>query len=604
MTASFDIRHGLEVLEKNIKIAPEKPGVYRMLDSQENVLYVGKAKNIKKRIVAYSHINKLPLRLQRMVAQIRRMEFVVVENETKALLLENELIKKLSPKYNILLKDDKTFPYLSLNLKEEFPVLKKYRGVKKSGYKYFGPFANVLAVNNTLDMLQKVFLLRSCSDSNFKNRTRPCLMYQIKRCSAPCVGKISKEDYRRLVDEAVAFLEGKNTKIQQEMSEKMQQASEACDFETAMVYRDRIRALSSVQHEKNVEYGGIKSADVAAIYAEHNLCCIQLFLIRAGQNCGNMAFFPKQAEGAEKPEILEAFLSDFYSNHQLPEEIIVSEEPENMEFLQEALGVKIGLYQKGNKAKIAEGVLRNAKEALERKMALETSILKNLENMKDVFGLSVVPKRIEVYDNSHIQGSYAVGAMIVATPDGFDKKAYRTFNIKNSEITNDDFAMMKEVLTRRFEKMTPENRPDVILLDGGLGQLHAVHECLQNYDLSGIAIVAISKGPERNAGKEFYHQMGKESFALPYQSPLAFYMQNIRDEAHRFAIGTHRKKRAKSMFVSRLDEIEGVGADRKKKLLNHFGSVEAIKQASVAELQKVSGISKKTAEKIFNYFHK
>ena len=604
MEKSFDIKRGLEILEKNIKIAPEKPGVYRMLDAQEKVLYVGKAKNIKKRIVAYSHINKLPARLQRMVAQIRRMEFVVVENEAKALLLENELIKKLAPKYNILLKDDKTFPYLSMNLKEDFPVLRKYRGVKKIGYKYFGPFANVLALNNTLDLLQKAFLLRSCSDSNFKNRDRPCLMYQIKRCSAPCVGKISKEDYRKLVDDAVAFLEGKNSKMQQEMSEKMQKASDACDFETAMVFRDRIRALSSVQQGKNVEYANIKSADFVAIYTENNLYCIQLFIIRAGQNCGNMVFFPKQSEGAEKAEVLEAFLSNFYTNHQLPEEIVVSQYPDNDEFLQEAFGVKISVYQKGNKAKIIQGVLNNAKEALERKAALETSILKNLENMQKVFLLPSLPKRIEVYDNSHIQGSYAVGAMIVATPEGFDKKAYRTFNIKNSEITNDDFAMMKEVLTRRFDKMTAENRPDVILLDGGLGQLHAVHECLKDYDLSGIAIIAISKGPERNAGKEFYHQMGRESFELPFQSPLAFYMQNIRDEAHRFAIGTHRKKRAKSMFVSKLDEIEGIGADRKKKLLNHFGSAEAVAQAGLSDLQKVSGISKKTAEKIFNYFHK
>ncbi|MBO7556260.1 MAG: excinuclease ABC subunit UvrC [Alphaproteobacteria bacterium] len=604
MEKSFDIKRGLEILEKNIKIAPEKPGVYRMLDVQEKVLYVGKAKNIKKRIVAYSHINKLPARLQRMVAQIRRMEFVVVENEAKALLLENELIKKLAPKYNILLKDDKTFPYLSMNMKEDFPVLRKYRGVKKSGYKYFGPFANVLALNNTLDLLQKAFLLRSCSDSNFKNRDRPCLMYQIKRCSAPCVGKISKEDYHKLVDDAVAFLEGKSTKMQQEMSEKMQKASDACDFETAMVFRDRIRALSSVQQGKNVEYANIKSADFVAIYTENNLYCIQLFIIRAGQNCGNMVFFPKQSEGAEEAEVLEAFLSNFYANHQLPEEIVVSQYPDNNDFLQEAFGVKINVYQKGNKAKIIQGVLNNAKEALERKAALETSILKNLENMQKVFLLPSLPKRIEVYDNSHIQGSYAVGAMIVATPEGFDKKAYRTFNIKNSEITNDDFAMMKEVLTRRFDKMTEENRPDVILLDGGLGQLHAVHECLKDYDLRGIAIIAISKGPERNAGKEFYHQMGRESFELPFQSPLAFYMQNIRDEAHRFAIGTHRKKRAKSMFVSKLDEIEGIGADRKKKLLNHFGSAEVVAQAGVSDLQKVSGISKKTAEKIFNYFHK
>jgi len=604
MTATFDIKKGLEILEQNIKIAPEKPGVYRMIDENEKVLYVGKAKNIKKRIVAYSRINQLPARLQRMVAQIRCMEFIIVESEAKALLLENELIKKLEPKYNILLKDDKTFPYLSLNLKEDFPVLKKYRGAKKNGYKYFGPFASVGAVNDVLDLLQKAFLLRSCSDANFRNRERPCLMYQIKRCSAPCVGKISKKDYRALIDEAVRFLEGKSTNIQEEMSQKMQEASDSCDFETAMVFRDRIRALTNVQQEKSVEYGNIKSADVAAIYTEHNHCCIQIFFIRGGQNCGNMAFFPKQTEDASQSEILGAFLSSFYASHQLPEEVIVSTEPEDKGFLQEALGIKINLYQRGIKAKIADNIVQNAKEALERKIALETSILNNLKEMQQVFGLAKVPRRIEVYDNSHIQGSYAVGAMIVATPDGFDRKSYRTFNIKNSEITNDDFAMMKEVLTRRFESMNEANHPDVILLDGGLGQLHAVHECLKDYDLSDIAIIAISKGPERNAGKEFYHQMGKESFALPFRSPLAFYMQNIRDEAHRFAIGTHRKKRGKSMFVSQLDEIEGVGHDRKKSLLNHFGSVEAISQASVMELQKVSGISKKTAEKIFNYFHK
>ena len=604
MASVFDINRGLDILEQHIKIAPEKPGVYRMIDKNENVLYVGKAKNIKKRITAYSHINKLPARLQRMVAQINRMEFIVVETEAKALLLENELIKKLEPKYNILLKDDKTFPYLSLNLQEEFPVLRKYRGAKKKGYKYFGPFASVLAVNNVLDLLQKIFLLRSCSESNFKNRSRPCLMYQIKRCSAPCVGKISRDDYRHSIDEAVAFLEGKNSNIQEEMSQKMQAASEACDFETAMVFRDRIRALTSIQQERSVEYDNIRSADVVAIFTEYNRCCIQVFFIRGGQNCGNIAFFPKQAEGAEQGEILEAFLSSFYATHQVPEEIIVSEMPDNHLLLQGALESEINLYQRGVKAQICANTLRNAKEALERKIAMETSILNNLEEMRKVFNLKNIPQRIEVYDNSHIQGSYAVGAMIVATPQGFDKKAYRTFNIRNEAITNDDFAMMQEVLKRRFERMSEENRPDVILLDGGLGQLHAVHDSLKNYDLAGIAIIAISKGPERNAGKEFYHQKGKESFALPFQSPLAFYMQNIRDEAHRFAIGTHRKKRGKSVFASQLDEIEGIGHDRKKKLLNHFGSFDAIKQATLNDLQKVSGISKKTAEKIFNYFHK
>ena len=600
----FDIKRGLEILEKNIKVAPAAPGVYRMIDENDKVLYVGKAKNIKKRIVAYSHINKLPARLQRMVAQIYRMEFIVVESETKALLLENELIKKLEPKYNILLRDDKTFPYLSLNVNDDFPVLKKYRGVKKTGYKYFGPFANVTAVNNALDLLQKAFLLRSCSDSEFKNRERPCLMYQIKRCSAPCVGKISKEDYKKLVEEAVDFLEGKNVDIQAQMSIKMQEASDACDFETAILYRDRIRALTNVQQGKTTEYDNIKSADVIAIYVQHNCCCVQVFFIRAGQNCGNIAFFPKQIQDADTKEILEAFLSSFYANHQLPEEIIVSEDPEGLEFLEQALGVKINTYKKGAKHKIVQNTLKNAKEALERKMALETSVLNNLQEMKNVFGLKNIPQRIEVYDNSHIQGSYAVGAMIVATPEGFDKKSYRTFNIKNEEITNDDFAMMKEVLTRRFDKMTAENKPDVILLDGGTGQLNAVHECLKDYDLSDIVIIAISKGPERNAGKEFYHLRGRESFSLPFQSPLAFYMQNIRDEAHRFAIGTHRKKRGKSVFVSKLDEIDGIGHDRKKKLLNYFGSVEAVSQANMSDLQKVSGISKKIAEKIFNYFHK
>lgn len=599
-----NLKHGLEVLKQNIRIAPEKPGVYRMLGQNDKVLYVGKAKNIKKRIVAYSHINKLPVRLQRMVSEIERMEFIVVENEAKALLLENELIKKLEPHYNILLKDDKSFPYLMLDVKNEYPVLKKYRGERKDGYKYFGPFANAGAVNNVLDLLQKAFLLRSCSESVFLHRDRPCLMYQIKRCSAPCVGKISKEDYRKLVDEAVAFIENKSNSLREEMTQKMQEASNRQDYETAMVFRDRIRALTSVQQGTNVEYGNIKSADFVAMYCQNGLVCIQVFFIRSGQNCGNLPFFPTQTEEAEASEIMEAFLSSFYAAHLPPSEIVLADDIENREFLSEAIGCKINIYQRGDKAQIAANVKNNAKESLDRKMALENSIRNNLAEMQKVFELKKLPERIEVYDNSHIQGSYAVGAMIVATPSGFDKKAYRTFNIKNQDITNDDFAMMKEVLSRRFEKMTPENRPDVILLDGGLGQLHAVYECLQNYDLSEIAIIAISKGPERNAGKEFYHQMGKESFALPFASPLAFYMQNIRDEAHRFAIGTHRKKRAKSMVKSKLDEIEGIGTKRKKDLLNYFGSADAVAQASIKDIEKVSGFSKKTAEKVFKYFHK
>lgn len=599
-----DIRQGLEILKKHIKVAPEKPGVYRMIGADEKVLYVGKAKNIKKRIVAYSHIDKLPYRLQRMVSEIRRMEFIIVENEAKALLMENELIKRLEPRYNILLKDDKTFPHLVIDVESEFPSLRKYRGKRNDKSKYFGPFASVLAVNNVLDTVQKAFLLRSCRDNVFKNRERPCLMYQIKRCSAPCVGRISKEDYHKLVREAVDFLDGKNTKIQAELSEKMQEASDRQDYEQALVFRDRIRALTNVQTGTLVEYATISSCDIVAIARKNDVVCIQVFFIRSGQNCGNVPYFPKQTQGAEDGEILEAFLGSFYSEHIPPKEVIVSQPLENGEFLEEALGTHINTYQKGAKAKLLSNVLDNAYASIDRKMAMEASVKSNLEEMQRVFDLPRLPQRIEIYDNSHIQGSYAIGAMVVATPEGFDKKSYRTFNIKNSEITNDDFAMMKEVLTRRFNRMAPENRPDVILLDGGLGQLHAVHEALKDFDLTGISIIAISKGPERNAGKEFYHQQGKESFALPFQSPIAFYLQNLRDESHRFAIGTHRKKRAKSITKSRLDEVEGIGAKRKRDLLNYFGSVEEISQAGIKDIEKVGGISKKTAEKIYNYFHK
>ena len=576
----------------------------RMIGADEKVLYVGKAKNIKKRIVAYSHIDKLPYRLQRMVSEIRRMEFIIVENEAKALLMENELIKRLEPRYNILLKDDKTFPHLVIDVESEFPSLRKYRGKRNDKSKYFGPFASVLAVNNVLDTVQKAFLLRSCRDNVFKNRERPCLMYQIKRCSAPCVGRISKEDYHKLVREAVDFLDGKNTKIQAELSEKMQKASDRQDYEQALVFRDRIRALTNVQTGTMVEYATISSCDIVAIARKNDVVCIQVFFIRSGQNCGNVPYFPKQTQGAEDGEILEAFLGSFYSEHIPPKEVIVSQPLENGEFLEEALGTHINTYQKGAKAKLLSNVLDNAYASIDRKMAMEASVKSNMEEMQRVFDLPRLPQRIEIYDNSHIQGSYAIGAMVVATPEGFDKKSYRTFNIKNSEITNDDFAMMKEVLTRRFNRMAPENRPDVILLDGGLGQLHAVHEALKDFDLTGISIIAISKGPERNAGKEFYHQLGKESFALPFQSPIAFYLQNLRDESHRFAIGMHRKKRAKSITKSRLDEVEGIGAKRKRDLLNYFGSVEEISQAGIKDIEKVGGISKKTAEKIYNYFHK
>lgn len=599
----YDVQQGLENLLRFIKIAPEEPGVYRMISEYDEVLYVGKAKNIKKRITSYSHLDKLPVRLRQMVAQIKRMEFIIVENEARALLVENELIKKFKPRYNILLKDDKTFPHLMIDVTAEFPSLKKYRGSRKDKNKYFGPFASVLAVNSVVDILQKVFLLRSCRDNVFKNRQRPCLMYQIKRCSGPCVGKISVAEYRRLVNEAIDFLEGRNSKIQEELSQKMQEASNSEDYETALCLRDRIRALTTIQSRQNVEYAGIKSADVISLVREKNLVCIQIFFIRSGQNCGNTPFFPAQTEGAEDREILEAFLSGFYSSHIPPKEIIIAEELENKSFLQEALGVKINTYKKGNKAALIKMVTENAKASISRRIALMAGVKNNLEDFQKVFGLPRLPQRIEIYDNSHNQGSYAIGAMVVATPDGFDKKSYRTFNIKNTAETRDDFAMMQEVLQRRFAKMTAENKPDVILLDGGRGQLNAVYESLKDFDLDGITIIAISKGPERNAGKELYHMQGRESFALEFQSPLAFYMQNLRDEAHRFAIGTHRQKRAKSIYKSRVDEIDGIGARRKHDLLSYFGSAEEVAQASLKDLQKVNGISKKTAEKIYKYFH-
>ena len=600
----FDIKKGIEVLKQNIKIAPTTPGVYRMLNDTGDVLYVGKAKNIKKRITSYTHINKLTLRLQRMVSEIHKMEFISVENENRALVVENELIKKFNPKYNILLKDDKTYPHLMLNLKDKFPALKKFRGNKNDSCKYFGPYASSSSVDEVLDVVQRVFQLRSCRDSVFNNRTRPCLLYQIKRCSGPCVEKISQHEYAKLVKDVINFLEGKNVSLQEELSKKMEQASINEDFETAIVLRDRIRALTGIQNHANLEYSSLKSVDVIGVVQKDGLYCVELFFIRGGQNCGNTPYFIKNQQDVTISEVLEAFLSSFYSAHIIPKEIIISEDIENKEFLEDALNTKINTYQKGNKFRLIDSVKKNAALALERKLQETKSIKDNLKEMMQYFELKQMPKRIEVYDNSHNQGSYAIGAMIVATPDGFDKKQYRTFDIKNTPNTNDDFAMMQEVLKRRFERMSDENRPDIILLDGGLGQLHAVHNALKDYDLSGISIIAISKGVDRNAGREFYHQKDKESFSLPYRSSVAFYLQNIRDEAHRFAIGTHRKKREKSIVKSRIDDVEGVGSKRKKDLLNYFGSVEAIRDASVEDISRIPGINKKTAENIYNYFHK
>ena len=599
-----DIAHGLKVLEENVKIAPTSAGVYRMISKMGEVLYVGKAKNIKKRIAYYTQFEKLPTRLKRMVALVDKMEFIITENEAAALLTENELIKRFTPKFNILLKDDKSFPYLTIDKNEDFPALKKFRGKKHEGVKYFGPFASVLAVNEVMNTVQKVFKLRTCRDNVFKNRARPCLLYQIKRCSGPCAAMISKQDYQKTVDEMIDFLSGKSVDIKEKMAQKMQEASENLDFEEALVWRDKIKALSFVSNGITVAYGALKSADVIGVALQDGLAAIDVFFYRGGQNYGNIPFFYHQTEDASKEDILEAFISEFYVNHEPPKEIYVPFALQNASFLGKALKTKIIITGKGDKAKLSAQANLNAKAVLERHLSQSSSIKQNLIEMAKVFELPKIPERIEIYDNSHNQGSYAIGAMVVATPEGFDKKSYRTFNIKYTFNTNDDFAMMQEVLKRRFEHLSDDNKPDVILLDGGIGQLSAVHEALKDYDLDDIRIIAISKGPDRNAGKEFYHQKGKESFELEYRSPLAFYLQTLRDEAHRFAIGTHRKKRAKSVYKSSLDEIEGVGIKRKKDLLCFFGSLQDIKAAGVSDLQKVEGISKKTAEKIYKYFHK
>ncbi len=599
-----DIKRGLDILKKYVRTAPEKPGVYRMIAKDGEVLYVGKAKNIKKRIVWYTKFEKLPTRLKRMVALVDKMEFIITPNEAGALLTENELIKRYLPKFNILLKDDKSFPYLAFDKNEEYPALFKYRGKKQKGFKYFGPFADVSALKNTIDTIQKVFQIRTCKNDVFKNRQRPCLLYQIKRCLGPCGQMISKEDYRKSLHNMSLFLEGKSTDIKELLKKEMQEASNNLEFEKAIAIREKIKALSAVTEQGVVSCSGLKSTDVIGLYRHENFAALQIFFYRFGKNFGNTSFFLNQNPDDSSSDIIEAFISNFYLNHETPDEILVPNVLENKEFLEKALNVKIETFQKGNKAKLIEQANVNAKACYERKQSENASVKENLMLMKEVFDLPQIPQRIEIYDNSHNQGSYAVGAMVVATPSGFDKKSYRTFNICQEKNTNDDFAMMREVLRRRFAHMSTDNKPDVILLDGGRGQLNAVYEALADFDLSSVCIIAISKGPERNAGKEFYHIRNKESFALEYRSKLAFYMQTLRDEAHRFAIGTHRKKRAKSIYKSVLDDIEGIGAKRKKELLLFFGSKEAVKDASLEDLQKVTGIYKKTAEKIYKYFHK
>ncbi len=616
-TRPEDVRIGVDLLIDTVRTLPGKPGVYRMLNAAGEALYVGKAKNLKKRVVAYTRVDRMPGRLQRMVFETRACEVVVTHTEAEALLLEINLIKELKPRYNILLRDDKSFPYIMVTGGHGFPRILKHRGARAKGNTYFGPFASAGAVNRTLTTLQKVFLLRSCTDSVFANRSRPCLLYQIKRCAAPCVGHIDEPAYTQLVDEAREFLSGDSSKIQTELGRRMDAASQAMDFETAATYRDRIRALTAVQAHQDINVRDLKETDVIALHRAGGQSCVQVFFFRGGQNFGNKAYFPSHGSDEEDGEIVEAFIGQFYDSFPSPREILVNVAPPNGALLEEALTLKAGrnvaiaVPQRGDRRKLVEHVELNAREALGRRMAENTAQRKLLEGVSEVFKLAAPPERIEVYDNSHISGTNAVGAMIVAGPDGLVKNAYRKFNIRTEDLApGDDYGSMKEVLTRRFaraQKEDPERTlgqwPDLVLLDGGQGQLSAGLAVLAELGIEDVCMAAIAKGPDRNAGREQFFMVNAAPFMLPSNHPVLYFLQRLRDEAHRFAISAHRAKRSKAIGQSLLDEVTGIGAARKKALLRHFGSAKEVAGAGIADLQAVEGISAAMAKKIYDHFH-
>jgi excinuclease ABC subunit C len=588
-----------------------------MQDARGDVLYVGKARALKSRVTNYTQVARLPKRLQRMVAQTRSMTIVTTRTEAEALLLEAQLIKRFRPAYNVLLRDDKSFPFILLREDHPFPRIQKHRGARRIKGQYYGPFASAGSVTRTLNALQKLFLLRSCSDSYFENRTRPCLLYQIRRCSAPCVGRISQGDYDELVDDAKAFLAGKSTNVQSRLSKLMAQAAERQDYELAAVYRDRLRALTYIQGSQTVHAEGLGDADVFALACKGGTMSIQAFFIRGGQNWGHRAFFPVHTNDVPEAEVLSSFLVQFYEDMPPPKRILVDRSLADSELLEEALSERAGrqvaieIPQRGARRKLIDQAKRNAEEALERRLAETTTQGKILRELADTFELAEVPKRIEVYDNSHIMGTSATGAMIVAGPEGFRKNSYRKFNIKRPETQpGDDFAMMREVLERRFARLEKEDPdrasgewPDLLLIDGGKGQLSAVCEAMEDAGVHDVPIVAVSKGPDRNAGRETFHLPGGRELTLPPNSALLFYLQRLRDEAHRFAIGTHRAKRAKSLTTSTLDEVPGIGPNRKRALLMHFGTARAVKGAALDDLEKAPGISKTMARQLYDFFH-
>ncbi len=609
-------RTGHEVIQDYLRRLDGSPGVYRMLNAASEVLYVGKARNLKARVSSYARPSGHSGRIARMIHETASMMFLTTRTELEALLLEQNLIKQLKPRYNVLLRDDKSFPNILISAEHPFPQIKKHRGKKSEKGAYFGPFASAGAVNRTLNQLQKVFLLRNCSDSMFETRTRPCLQYQIKRCSAPCVAKISPEGYGTLVADATRFLEGKTTSVQADLAKAMTEASDGMEFERAAALRDRIRALTQVQQTQGINPQGVAEADIVALHLEHGQACVQVFFIRANQSWGNRDFYPKTGAGAEEPEIMEAFLTQFYDDKEPPRLVLLSHPVENPDLVAEALAIRAGrkvelaVPLRGEKAELVENATRNARESLARRMAESTTQNRLLVGLAEAFDLDTPPQRIEVYDNSHIQGTNAVGGMIVAGAEGFLKSQYRKFNIKSEAGANsDDFGMMKEVLTRRFERLLkedPERKsdmwPDLLLIDGGQGQVSAVAGIMSELGVEDIPMVGVAKGIDRDAGKEEFHRPNERPFALQRNDPVLYFIQRLRDEAHRWAIGAHRAKRAKAVSLTPLDDIPGIGATRKRALLQHFGSAKAVARAGLSDLQAVDGISEAMARTIADYF--
>jgi excinuclease ABC subunit C len=643
------LAHGVAVIEAQVKTLPSSPGVYRMLNAAGDALYVGKARNLKKRVDAYTQIDRLPTRLMRMVAETESMEVVTTHTEVEALLLESNLVKRLMPRYNVQLRDDKSFPYILITADHPAPQIAKHRGARSRPGEYFGPFASAGAVNKTIAALQRAFLLRSCSDSVFAARTRPCLLYQIKRCSAPCVGRIGEADYAELVKEAHAFLSGQSRAVQQRLAQAMQAASERLDYETAARLRDRIRALAHIQSHQDINVEDIDEADVIAAHQAGGHTCVQVFFFRAGSNYGNRAYFPSHDRETGLPEVLAAFIGQFYENKTPPRLVLLSDEPAEMALLAEALSVSAGrkvellVPRRGPKRRVIDHALANAREALARRLSENSTQRQLLEGVARVFGLDGPPQRIEVYDNSHIQGRNAYGCMIVAGPEGFVKNAYRKFAVGGAKAAKeagsegagtaasaeatapavsppfpaiavptggDDYAMMREVMQRRFARALKEDPertrgqwPDLVLLDGGQGQLNAALEVFAELGIDEVTVAAIAKGPDRDAGRERFFMPGRAPFGLEPKDPVLYFLQRLRDEAHRFAIGTHRAKRSRQLGHSLLDEIPGIGAKRKKALLLHFGSAQSVARAGLADLARVEGISQTVAKKIYDHFH-